>query len=213
MDDDLFEAWLDGIRWLTTEQRGQGLRALTLVEAADVSLKTAAAGANAEFADTPITGSMSGTRVGTVVRTEAVVANEIPAAVGPEAVSLATAAQTKVDLTGCPHCRGQSLQRWGYASGLPRYRCGDCRRSFNALTGTPLARLRMKERWASQIQALITGESLVKAAKRCDVDVTTAFRWRHRFLSAPALDKPGQLTGIVEADETYILESDRKSVV
>jgi transposase-like protein len=150
---------------------------------------------------------MSGTRNGTVARIEAVAASEVPVAVRREAVSLETAAQAKVDLTGCPHCGGQSLQRWGYASGLPRYRCGDCRRSFNALTGTPLARLRMKERWASQTQALISGESLVKAAKRCAVDVTTAFRWRHRFLSAPALDKPGQLTGIVEADETYILES------
>jgi transposase-like protein len=207
MDGDLFEAWLDGIRWLTAEQRVQGLRALALAEVSDVSLKTAAPGAQAGFAATPIAGSMSGTRNGTVARIEAVAASEVPVAVRREAVSLETAAQAKVDLTGCPHCGGQSLQRWGYASGLPRYRCGDCRRSFNALTGTPLARLRMKERWASQTQALISGESLVKAAKRCAVDVTTAFRWRHRFLSAPALDKPGQLTGIVEADETYILES------
>lgn len=36
---------------------------------------------------------------------------------------------------------------------------------------------------------------------------TTAFRWRHRFLAAAALDKPIRLEGIVEADETFILES------
>ena len=36
---------------------------------------------------------------------------------------------------------------------------------------------------------------------------TTAFRWRHRFLSALNLDKPLCLSGIVEADETFILES------
>jgi transposase-like protein len=29
-----------------------------------------------------------------------------------------------------------------HAHGLQRYRCVDCARSFNALTGTPLARLR-----------------------------------------------------------------------
>ena len=50
---------------------------------------------------------------------------------------------------------------------------------------------------------------MVKAAERCDVALTTAFRWRHRFLSAPALDKPSQLTGIVEADETFILAACR----
>ena len=122
-------------------------------------------------------------------------------------VSLAMAAQAHAERAGCPHCASRKLQRWGHASGLPRYRCGDCRRTFNALTGTPLARLRMKDRWADQAQALITGESVVKAATRCGVAVTTAFRWRHRFLSAPAIDKPSQLTGIVEADETYILES------
>ena len=36
---------------------------------------------------------------------------------------------------------------------------------------------------------------------------TTAFRWRHRFLSALNLDKPPCLSGIVEADETFILKS------
>ena len=36
---------------------------------------------------------------------------------------------------------------------------------------------------------------------------TTAFRWRHRFLAALNQDKPARLNGIVEADETFILES------
>ncbi len=112
-----------------------------------------------------------------------------------------------MECVDCPHCASHNLQRWGSVSGLPRYRCKDCRRSFNALTGTSLARLRKKERWAAHVEALTTGESVVAAAKRCGVAVSTAFRWRHRFLSAPAVDKPGRLSGIVEADETYILES------
>jgi hypothetical protein len=95
MDGDLFEAWLDGIRWLTAEQRVQGLRALALAEVSDVSLKTAAPGAQAGFAATPIAGSMSGTRNGTVARIEAVAASEVPVAVRREAVSLETAAQPR----------------------------------------------------------------------------------------------------------------------
>jgi hypothetical protein len=54
---------------------------------------------------------------------------------------------------------------------------------------------------------LICGESIAKAAERCAIDHTTAFRWRHRFLSALNQDKPKSLSGIVEADETFILES------
>ena len=70
-----------------------------------------------------------------------------------------------------------------------------------------MARLRKKDRWFDQAQAMIEGVSLAKAAERCGVHPTTAYRWRHRFLSAPALDKPQMLRGIVEADETFILES------
>src|SRR2546421_6320797 len=36
----------------------------------------------------------------------------------------------------CPHCAATALQRWGYASGLRRYRCTACHKTFNALTGT-----------------------------------------------------------------------------
>jgi hypothetical protein len=46
-----------------------------------------------------------------------------------------------------------------------------------------------------------------KTAERCGVHYTTAFRWRHRFLASPAGDKPKALLGIVESDETFILES------
>ena len=125
----------------------------------------------------------------------------------PISASVAGGAERWIESTVCPHCGGRRLQRWGHASGLPRYRCGDCRRTFNALTGTPLARLHKKDRWTDQARALMTGESVAKAAVRCGVAYTTAFRWRHRFLTAPALDKPTSLMGIVEADETFILES------
>jgi hypothetical protein len=54
---------------------------------------------------------------------------------------------------------------------------------------------------------MIEGKSLAKTAALCGVHPTTAFRWRHRFLRAPASDKPRGLRGIVEADETFVLES------
>ena len=204
MEHDVFVAWLDGIGSLTAEQRGQGFRALALAEAANNGHSVSVAFVpGAAFPASPITWPQDRPLGGTPVLTE----SGTPAVSRSDAVSLVAAAQSKVDLTGCPHCGGRSLQRWGQVSGLQRYRCGDCRRSFNALTGTPLARLRMKDRWQAQTEALITGESLAKTAKRCGIASTTAFRWRHRFLSAPALDKPSQLTGIVEADETFILES------
>ena len=124
----------------------------------------------------------------------------------PEGIDVATDALTmvagcRVDRRGCPHCDAKDVRPWGRAHGLPRYRCVECRRTFNALSGTSLARLRHKDRWLDQARALMTGESVAEAARRCGVAYTTAFRWRHRFLVAPARDKPTRLNGIVEADE------------
>ena len=55
----------------------------------------------------------------------------------------------------CPHCRCPRSHRCGQASGLQRFRCLGCRRSYNALTGTPLARLRKKERWLDYLQCVL----------------------------------------------------------
>lgn len=111
------------------------------------------------------------------------------------------------DLVRCPHCDGAQVSKWGTAHGLRRYRCRDCRRSFNALTGTPLARLRHKSVWLGFAAALQQTLSVRKSAKSCGVAVSTAFRWRHRFLAAPTACKPAQLSGIVEADETFFRRS------
>lgn len=121
--------------------------------------------------------------------------------------AVAKAGHFRVESLGCPHCAGRSLVSWGRANGLPRYRCKDCGRGFNGLTKTPLSGLRKKERWLEQGGAMVDGTSVAKAARRCGVHYTTAFRWRHRFLASLSLDKPKTLTGIVEADETFILES------
>jgi len=107
----------------------------------------------------------------------------------------------------CPHCHNTPCGRWGNAHGLPRYRCKNCGKTFNALTKTPLAHLRHREVWQECADAMIAGDSVRKTAVRCKVDKNTIFRWRHRFLKMLALDKPSCLHGIVEADETYFLES------
>ena len=92
------------------------------------------------------------------------------------------------------------------ARGLRRYQCKGCGRTFNALSGTPLSGLHHKERWLSFGASLAEGETVKASAARCDVAVSTAFRWRHRFLAAARSDSE-VLKGIVEADETYVLES------
>lgn len=111
------------------------------------------------------------------------------------------------DKPACPKCKGTELYRWGKVSGLQRYRCRQCNRTFNALTGTPLARLRHKDKWFEYEQAMIRGLSIRKSADSCEITKNTSFKWRHRFLQIPATPQTGKMNGIVEADETYFLES------
>ena len=83
----------------------------------------------------------------------------------------------------------------------------DCHRTFNALTGSPLAGLKYREAWSNYAKAMIDGCSLRVAARRSGVHLSTAFRWRHRLLQGPAQEQDTELHNIVEADETYFLES------
>jgi transposase-like protein len=194
MDLAVFEAWLGEIAALTEPQRRRVWHALALAEAAESD--------NLETQVRPVLGRLRpGRAAGDPEPAGAPPVNPLGAA------SVAALGQHRVDSLGCPHCAHHELVRWGQASGLPRYRCKACLRTFNALTKTPLAKLRLKDRWATQASALIDGVSTAKAAQRCGVHDTTAFRWRHRFLASLANDKPTVLSGIVEGDETFILES------
>jgi transposase-like protein len=189
MEQTAFEVWLAGIASLSDPQRQLAWRSLALSEAGEGAQgeTDAAAEANPPFAGVASDASQAADQTGRP--------------------SIAALGQNRVDNFGCPHCDSRDVVRWGHASDLPRYRCKSCKRTFNALTKTPLANLRMKEKWAAQAQAMIDGTSTAKAAARCGVHYTTAFRWRHRFLASLSGDKPKVLTGIVEGDETFILES------
>jgi transposase-like protein len=195
-----FDRWLSGIAALTPPQRRQAWQSLALSEASDC--------------DAIETGPWWGVEI--AGSGPAATPDQLPSAtLWPVAQPLnrlgadvvAELGQRRVDSIGCPHCDSRDVVHWGKASALPRYRCKGCRRTFNALTKTPLAGLRMKDKWPAQAEAMIDGISIAKTAKRCGVDYTTAFRWRHRFLVSLAGDKPEALSGIVEGDETFILES------
>ena len=172
-----FPGWLAAIAGLSAEQRGEAVLALA---------KAGEGAAAPEDLAAPSPGKRR------AKRTED---------------ALGTTSVERVESRGCPHCAGREIVGWGRSDGLLRFRCKSCGRTFNALTRTPMAHLRKKEKWLAHAQAMIEGKSLAKTAKLCGVHPTTAFRWRHRFLRAPADDKPRSLSGIVEADETFILES------
>ena len=54
----------------------------------------------------------------------------------------------------CPHCASRQTIKHGRYGDLQRFRCRHGNRSFNALTGTPLAHLHLRDKWPGQAAAL-----------------------------------------------------------
>ena len=109
----------------------------------------------------------------------------------------------------CPHCASAGAVSRGKARGLRRYRWKACGKTFGALTGTALSGLHHKERWLAFGASLGAGETIREAAERCGIapsTASTAHRWRHRFLAA-VRQAPDRLAGIVEADQSFVLEN------
>ena len=119
--------------------------------------------------------------------------------------------ETDPDKIICPHCSSQKHVRWGKRNDMQRYKCRKCEKTFNSLTGTPLAKLKKKGHWLDYSYCLTQGYTIRKAAKICSISIETSFRWRHRFLDNSKKLLPNKISGIVEADETYFVKSEKGS--
>ena len=98
----------------------------------------------------------------------------------------------------CFHCKSKDFIRWGYQSDLQRYKCKKCRKTFNSLSGSPLARLKRKGHWLDYSKCLVLGKTIRKSASICEISKSTSFRWRHRFLIASKNMDVDNFKGVVE---------------
>ena len=109
----------------------------------------------------------------------------------------------------CPHCGSNLIKGHGNYHGRKRFKCGMCYRTFTELTHTPISNTKYPEKWDEFIQCCTEGLSLRKIASRLNINVATAFSWRHKLMAAYVSDQT--LTGIAEADETFFLYSEKGS--
>jgi transposase-like protein len=107
----------------------------------------------------------------------------------------------------CPHCGGKNLKSAGSKGGRKRFKCKACGKTFNGFTGTPLSGLHNPDKFLANAKCMVKGLTVRQTAAAVGLDKDTAFRWRHRFLESLRDEQPGTLKGVVEADETFFLES------
>ena len=105
----------------------------------------------------------------------------------------------------CPHCGGvhvQTRKRVGY------FRCPDCKKDFTVRTGTIFERSHVKlDKWLFTIYLVVTdrkGISSLELSKIIGVTQKTAWFMLQRLREACGGKRDGLLSGIIEADETYV---------
>ncbi len=113
----------------------------------------------------------------------------------------------------CLKCGSKNIKKHGFIGEEirhQRYFCKECKQTFTELHNSPLHGTKKSiDTWYMYIFRMLTGGySLKKLAEELDINIKTAFYWRHKILYAlrdfMMTDKVG---GVVETDETYFLQS------
>ena len=115
----------------------------------------------------------------------------------------------------CPHCKQHcERQKWGRTrTGVQRFRCGNCRKTYSGLTGTGICGLHRPDLFLEVIRDMMSEvpSSCRKLAERLGINPETVWRWRIRILAMLSEALHLALSGIVEVDETYQRESRKGS--
>jgi transposase-like protein len=106
----------------------------------------------------------------------------------------------------CPWCSHIDVVKHGQDNtGRQRFRCrkgptGGCGRTFNAMTGTPFARMRMPDKWAA-FASMMDGSMSLDEIHKSGIDISrlTAWRWRHRMLHAQSTVDALEVQEIVDS--------------
>jgi transposase-like protein len=125
-------------------------------------------------------------------------------------VSQPEPAETVHELPGgkrnCPHCGSSHVSRYGKTpAGYQRFICVDCHKTFGVKERPVWIGSHFpKEVWIEYIRLMNTGATLKDLAEALGINVTTAFYWRHKILTAL---KDGKFDAVLEehtqADETF----------
>ena len=113
----------------------------------------------------------------------------------------------------CPYCESQGIVRNGKRSGKQAYICRSCEHTFVETTGSAIANSHSPPTvWRQVIRDTVEGISLDKTAEGLDLHHETVFYMRHKIMFAveqALLASPVGMDGVCEADETYVLESEK----
>lgn len=84
----------------------------------------------------------------------------------------------------CPFCEGANVVGNGIYKDRKRYKCKDCKKSFNDLTGTVFSHIQDKDKFNLYAKKVMLGKSIRQSAKELEISPNTSFLWRKRIMSS-----------------------------
>ena len=113
------------------------------------------------------------------------------------------------DTPACLHCGSVSVGRKADGDRVGRWNCHDCHSSFNVLHGTIFQKTKIPlQKWFLAIALYLKAKKSISShqlARDLNLNQKTAWYLGMRVRTALAeKTMPGLLSGIVEADETYV---------
>ncbi len=103
--------------------------------------------------------------------------------------------------TYCPHCKSGAIYGHGIYKGRKRYRCKQCRKTFNDYTGTAISGVKKVDKFQEYIDLMLESVSIRKAAKQLNISANTIFDWRHKIASVLSVVS---INSFYEIDAKYL---------
>lgn len=117
----------------------------------------------------------------------------------------------------CPHCGSaeeSKVRRSNLKSRVGRWNCHDCKSSFNVLSGTIMQGTHIPlQKWFVAVALVVNAKkslSSYQLGRDLELNQKSAWYMQQRIRAAMASDQAPMLTGIIEADETYVGGKPRK---
>ncbi len=104
----------------------------------------------------------------------------------------------------CPHCKNEDIYGHGTYKGRKRYKCKQCKKTFNDFTGTAISGIKKVDKFQEYLELTLNSLTIRKAAEILELNVKTIFDWRHKLLSSLASINGVPFSGIVECDDKQV---------
>ncbi len=119
----------------------------------------------------------------------------------------------------CPNCGSIQIIKNGKRKNIQRFKCKDCNTQFTLFTNTILEKTKWHWNvWVKVLEMTLNNYSLESIRHTLiddygytGLDHKTVFLWRHKIINSLANFSQPILSGIIQADETFIRESQKGS--